>query len=84
MPLFNYMCKKCEIVVEKFQHNADEIEVKCEQCGQNLMRIIGNVHHKIKYDARGTFTNRIKPDADRINNNIADGKDKDFLDIAGE
>lgn len=85
MPLFNYMCTKCETIVEKFQHNSEnKIEIKCEQCGQNLVRVVGQVRSKITYDAKGTYRNRIGPEVERINNNIAQGKDKDFLDIAGE
>ena len=85
MPLFNYMCLKCNEIVEKFQHKPEEIDIECEECGHDeFERVIGNVHHKIVYDANGTLKNRIKPDMDRIYKNISKGKDNDFLDIAGE
>ena len=85
MPLFNYMCVKCKLVVEKFQHKPKKMKIKCKECdGGEFERVIGKIRHKITYDAKGTFNNRIKPDMDRINKNIADGKDKDFFDIAGE
>jgi hypothetical protein len=72
-------------VVEKFQHKPGKIEIKCKECdGEEFERIIGKVRHKITYDAKGTYENKIKPDINRINKNIANGKDKDFLDISGD
>lgn len=83
MPLFNYKCLKCNEVIEKFQHKPNP-KIKCKECGnEEFKRVLGKIRHKITYDAKGTYKNRIKPDMDRINKNIADGKDKDFLDIAG-
>jgi len=86
MPLFNYMCVKCKIIVEKFQHKpTDEIKIECKKCGGNeFVRTIGKILHKITYDSKGTYNNRIKPEVERINKNISDGKDKDFLDITGD
>jgi hypothetical protein len=73
------------MVVEKFQHKPSKIKIKCTKCGnEEFRKIIGKVRHKITYDAKGTYENRIKPDINRINKNIADGKDKDFLDITGD
>jgi hypothetical protein len=72
-------------VIEKFQHKPKKIEIKCKECdGEEFKRIIGKIRHKITYDADGTYKNRIKPEVDRINKNVADGKDKDFLDISGD
>ena len=85
MPLYNYICLKCGEVVEKFQHKPKKIEIKCKECdNEEFERIIGKVYNKIRYNAKDTFKNRVKPDVDRINKSIADGKDKDFLDIAGD
>jgi len=78
------MCLKCKEIVEKFQHKPKKLKVKCKKCDNGeFERIIGKIHHKVTYDAKGTYKNRIKPDIERINKNIAKGKDKDFLDIAG-
>jgi DNA-directed RNA polymerase subunit RPC12/RpoP len=79
------MCLKCEKVVEKFQHKPSKPKIECKECGhKEFDRIIGKIRHKITYDAKGTYKNRIQPEINRINKNIADGKDKDFLDITGD
>lgn len=85
MPLFNYMCLKCDEIVEKFQHKPVKPKIGCKKCGyKKFKRIIGKIRNKITYNAKDTYKNRIKPDVDRINKNISDGKDKDFLDISGD
>ncbi len=83
MPLYYYQCPTCECVVEKFQHNSEKLALECVDCKVVCDRIIGFVHSRVRYGARDNFERRIKPDANRIMNNISKGKDKDFLDITG-
>lgn len=83
MPLFNYECPECELCVEKFQHNADEIEVLCEECGEKCKQVFSPAKNRVWRDARETYDEQIKPDADRIMKNMKK-RDKEFFDIYGE
>lgn len=86
MPLFNYQCQCCDWVVEKFLHNRDdEVELVCPECeGTEFERVMGLVHNRTWLNARDTLTNRILPDANRIQKKISSGSDNDFLDITGD
>ena len=81
-----YQCKNCELVVERFLHNRkDTPEIVCEECeGEEFERVIGMAYTKMMYNAKETFEKRISPDVEEIQNKIANGSDKDFLDIAGD
>ena len=85
MPLFNYKCSKCEIIIEKFLHKAtDEIELTCECGNSNFARVFGDIRNRTYLNAKDLLNNKINPDIERIRNNINKGKDRDFLDIYGE
>ena len=85
MPLFNYKCTKCEAVVEKFQHSAvEKLNLTCICGGVDFVRLFNKCGIRVDLNAKDFFKYKIKPDADRITNNISKGKDKDFLDIKGE
>lgn len=85
MPLFNYKCLKCNLVVEKFQHKPGKIDIECKGCGnKEFERVFGIIFNKVWLNAKDTLNNVINPEVDRIRNNIAAGSDKDFLDIAGD
>lgn len=86
MPLYVYQCKNCEWMVEKFLHNRKNTpELVCEECGgEEFDRVIGMAHTKMMYNAKETFEKKISPDVEKIQKKIADGSDKDFLDIAGD
>ncbi len=85
MPLFNYKCLKCDLVVEKFQHKPEKINLECKSCGNGEFdRIFGQVYNRTWLNARDNLSQNIMPEVDRISNNIATGKSKDFLDIYGE
>lgn len=39
MPIYEYQCKDCGIVVEEFHGAHEKIQKKCESCGADLRRI---------------------------------------------
>lgn len=86
MPLFNYQCRDCDWMVEKFVHSADaELEVICEECNSlEFEKVIGSVFNRTWLNAKDSFNNRITPEVERISKNISEGNDNDFLDIAGD
>lgn len=86
MPLFNYECNKCKFVIEKFQHKASEKpELMCKECGgREFERLFSSHHNRTIMNAKETYAQKIKPDINRISNEINKGKDKTFLDIYGE
>lgn len=85
MPLYNYKCNKCEYIMEKFQHNNKNVEdVKCDKCSGECAKVMGVVYNRTWLNSRENYARRIKPEVDRISNNISKGKDNDFLDIYGE
>lgn len=84
MPLYCYECSKCDIVIEKFQHNSDNVEVQCIKCENVCNRIMGISHNRVKFNARENLNRRLQPEVNRIMNKISKGSDKDFIDIAGE
>lgn len=84
MPLFTYKCPECEHSVEKFQHNSEDIEVICQNCGHNCEKQMPFSHNRTWLDAKEYLKEKILPDADRIKSNIAKGKDKDFFDLYGD
>lgn len=83
MPLFNYECTECDYCVEKFQHNSAE-EVLCEECGTKCKKVFASTKNRVWLDARATYNEQIKPDAERIMKNMNKGRDKEFFDIYGE
>lgn len=86
MPLFNYQCNKCESITEKFQHKvSDKPELICVKCGGlEFKRLFSSHHNRTTLNSKETYTQKIKPDVDRIGKEINKGKDKAFLDIYGE
>ena len=86
MPLFIYQCQKCGWAVEKFLHNRKNTpELVCEECGEHeFEKLMGITSIKMLYGAKETFEKRINPDINKIQEKIAKGSDKDFLDIAGD
>ena len=86
MPLFNYVCSKCNHIMEKFQHNSNEdIEVECEACqSNNCEKQPSFARNRVWLDAKDMFKDKIGPDAKRIMDNMRRGSDKDFSDIYGD
>jgi len=84
MPLYCYECPECNFLFEEFQHTSEKLELTCEQCGHpKCDRLMSFIHNRTKFNARDNFAKRLQPDVDRIMKNVSEGKDKDFLDIAG-
>ena len=41
MPTYEYLCRKCDTVFERFQSMTEEPVKTCEQCGGEVERLIG-------------------------------------------
>ena len=48
MPLYEYCCEKCGVVVEKIRKFSDKPFVKCEKCGGRLKRLVSAPAFKFK------------------------------------
>lgn len=49
MPIYEYRCQQCGVVVERFQHRSAEPLVHCDACGQDaLEKIISATHFQLK------------------------------------
>jgi len=86
MPLYLYECTKCNTVSEVFKHNSNaDTDLCCNICNNTeFKKLIGKPQNRVLYNARENYSRRLQPEVDRIMDNVAKGKDKDFLDIAGE
>lgn len=85
MPLYNYKCPDCEYIIEKFQYKpSDVIEIICERCGSQCEKQLPFAYSRVWLDAKSMYDNKIAPDAKRIMDNMANGKDGDFIDIYGD
>jgi len=86
MPLYNYKCKECEHMVEKFQHNAEDIlEIICEECGsKGCEKQLPFANSRVWLDAKELYNEKIAPDARRIMDNMKKDKDNAFFDIYGD
>ena len=86
MPLFNYKCKNCEQVTERFQHNLEaKVDIICKQCDSTeFERLPSCFHNRTWLNSRENLSRNILPDAERIRKDILKGKDSAFCDIYGE
>lgn len=86
MPLYNYKCLGCEIIVEVFQQNLKNVpEMQCKECGSSeLKRLLAVPKNRTQLGARDNLHEKILPDADRIRKEIESGKDSSFLDVYGD
>jgi len=85
MPLFSYECKKCEHIIEKFQHKPTVEALCCAECnGSDFQKIFGIPENRTHRNAKDYYNEVISPEAKRIRNKIDKGSDKDFIDIYGE
>lgn len=86
MPLYNFQCSNCELVVEKFKHaKDDEVEIVCDECEcEEFLPLIGQVQNRTRLNARDNLEKRILPDVDRIQKKVGEGSDSEFLNITGD
>jgi putative FmdB family regulatory protein len=84
MPMFSFICSGCQKETEKFINNIDEVDIKCEACGETCERQFSQFRSNTVLDAKTLYNEKILPDVKRISDNIDKGKDADFLDICGE
>jgi len=87
MPLFLFKCSKCGNADEKFFHsaeNADKANILCSCCDGSCSRQLSSFKSKLQLDAKELYEQKIKPEVDEICKRIANGSDRDFLDIYGE
>ena len=54
MPNYTYRCKDCEIEFEYFQGINDEHLQECEECGGELIRLLGK-GSGIKFNGTGFY-----------------------------
>jgi len=85
MPLFNFQCQKCELVLEKFQRGKDPPEITCPECEcTEFKKLLSAWNNRTWLSAKDLYNQKIAPDADRIRKEMGQGKDKHFLDLYGE
>lgn len=48
MPIYEYECAKCSIVVEAFQKFSDKPLVKCQHCGGKLQKLVSQSTFHLK------------------------------------
>lgn len=85
MPLFTFVCEKCDVKQEKFLHKLTEGDkILCEKCGGLCKRLFSICGTDVVLDARDELAQNILPDAKRIMKNMENGKDADFSDIYGD
>lgn len=84
MPLFNYKCDKCEIVIEKYVNPGKNPKVNCPECDGDLEKVFGSFCNRTWRRANENFDEVLDPEIERIRKKIREGSDNDFLDIAGD
>lgn len=84
MPLYTYRCVECEWEKEKFQHNAKNADVVCEECGSDCERAVPLAKNKTWLNSRERMEKVIDPEVERTSKRLNNGSDKDFLDLYGE
>lgn len=84
MPIYEYMCVKCEHVFEEVVMANDEPEC-CPKCKAEIKRIVsvsvGNVEYR---DAKENYNKVIKKDVQEIVDKIKGGDEDALADIAGD
>lgn len=48
MPIYQYICSKCEKEIELFQKISDPPAEKCKECGGRLKKLISNTSFILK------------------------------------
>jgi len=84
MPLFNFKCLKCELVVEKFQRGKTTPELTCECGHEEFEKLPASWKNMTQLNSRDLYDQKIAPDARRILNDVKGGNDNTFLDVYGE
>jgi len=85
MPLFTYKCVDCGCLMEKFQHDIEDIDVACFDCeGTECEKQMPFAYNRTWLNANDMLKEEIGPDAKRISDNMKKGKDSDFFDIYGD
>lgn len=89
MPLYSYRCIKCKSIIEKFIKSEDcsnEISLKCPVCFNEIFeKVFGNsIKSNVYSTSTKYFEEILKPEIQKINENISKGKDEFFLDICGD
>lgn len=47
MPLYNFFCKKCDLVVEFYLSSWNDKNSICPECGKKLVRFIGKTNVRV-------------------------------------
>jgi len=64
MPTYQYKCKECSIVFERFQHFSDEPVKTCPECGGPVRRVIQPVG--IIFKGKGFYVTDNKSDTSSL------------------
>ena len=84
MPIYEYMCVKCEHTFEDIIMDNDEPKC-CPECGAEIKRMVslsvGNVEYR---DSKEKLEKEIKRDVKEIVNKIKSGDEDALADIIGE
>ena len=84
MPLFNYECENCNIIIEKFQRGEDSPDIICPECqGNDFKKLLSVSKNRVWLNSRDFYNQKIAPDAKRIMKKMGK-KDNHFLDVYGE
>jgi putative FmdB family regulatory protein len=84
MPIYEYMCVKCEHIFEEVVM-ADDAPECCPECGAEIKRIVSKPVGNVEYrDAKENYKNVIKKDVYEIVNKIKGGDEDALADIAGD
>ena len=85
MPIYEYKCKTCGVIVEEFQKIGDPPLKTCPKCSGPLKKLFSIGTISVEYgNSQEKFENDIKPEAREIAKKIKAGDEKSAADFFGE
>jgi len=85
MPVYEYKCEKCDVIIEEFQKVDDPPLKICSKCSGILKKLFSIGTISVEYgNPKEKFENDIKPEARKIAERIKAGDEKAAADFFGE